>query len=65
MKSGEGVTQTLAEFAADITFDDLPREVVHQTKRLICDSIGCTLGGYSSEKGRIVRDFVKSLGGNE
>ncbi len=64
MSAGEGVTQTLAEFASKITFDDLPQEVIHQTKRLICDSIGCTLGGYSSEKGRIARNFVKSLGGN-
>ena len=63
MNTGEGTTQTLAEFAASVTFDDLPRQVVHQTKRLIFDSIGCALGGYSSEKGRIARSFVKSLGG--
>jgi len=65
MNSGKGVTQTLAEFAASVTFDDLPQEVIHQGKRHICDSIACTLGGYSSETGRIVRDFVKTLGGNE
>ncbi len=64
MNTGEGTTQTLAEFAANVTFDDLPRQVVHQTKRLIFDSIGCTLSGYSSEKGYIARSFVKSLGGN-
>ncbi len=64
MNTGEGVTQTLAEFASKVTFNDLPQEVVRQTKRLICDSIGCTLGGYSSEKGHIARNFVKSLGGN-
>jgi len=50
MNAGEGVTQTLAEFASKVTFDDLPQEVVHQTKRLICDSIGCTLGGYSVKR---------------
>lgn len=64
MNTGEGVTETLAEFAAKVTFNDIPSEVVHQTKRVIFDSIGCALGGYSSEKGRIARNLIKNLGGN-
>ena len=62
--TGEGITQALAEFAAQVKFEDIPKEVVHQTKRVIFDSIGCTLGGYSSEKGYIARNFVKKVGGN-
>ncbi len=64
MNNGEGVTQNLAKFAAEVTFDDIPGDVVHQTKRVIFDTIGCTLGGYSSEKAHIARKFVKALGGN-
>ena len=64
MNNGEGVTQALAEFAAKVTFDDIPKEVVHQTKRVIFDSIGCALGGYSSEKGFISRNMIEALGGN-
>ena len=64
MGNGQGVTEKLAEFAARVTFDDLPAKVVHQTKRVIFDSLGCALGGYSSEKGLIVRKFAKALGGN-
>lgn len=63
-KTGKGVTQALADFAASVTFNDLPKEVVYQTKRIILDSIACTLGGYSSEKGYISRKMMKALGGN-
>ena len=63
-KNGSGVTRALSEFAAGIKYDDLPKEVVHQTKRVILDSIASTLGGYSSEKGMIARKFGKSQGGN-
>ena len=64
MNTGEGITQALADWASEVSFSDLSKEVIHQTKRVIFDSIGCALGGYSSEKGRIVRDFAKTLGGN-
>jgi 2-methylcitrate dehydratase PrpD len=64
-KNGKGVTQALADFAASVTFNDLPKEVIHQTKRVILDSIACTLGGYSSEKGYISRKMMKALGGNQ
>lgn len=58
------VTRILAEFAAGITFEDIPEKIVHQTKRVIFDSLGCALGGYSSEKALIARNLAKGLGGN-
>lgn len=61
---GEGVTGVLAGFAAEISFEDLPKNIVHQTKRVICDSIGCILGGYTNERGRIIRKHIKKLGGS-
>jgi len=64
MNTEEGVTQTLSKFVSGITFEDLPAAVVHQTKRLILDSVGCALGGISSEKGRIAVNFAKMLGGS-
>ncbi|MDO8595864.1 MAG: MmgE/PrpD family protein [Sulfuricaulis sp.] len=38
--------EQLSSYAAALRNEDLPREVVHQAKRLIIDTLGCALGGY-------------------
>lgn len=55
------LVDTLADYAQQLRYEDLPAEVVHQTKRLIVDSIGCALGGYASEPARIARDIATSV----
>ena len=35
-----GVTRKLAEFVAELTYDDLPEEVIERTKLLILDITG-------------------------
>lgn len=55
------IVDQLADYAARLRFEDLPPEVVHQTKRLIMDSIGCALGGYRSEPARIARDMAGTV----
>jgi 2-methylcitrate dehydratase PrpD len=57
------LTQQLAAFATDTTYDDLPQEVIHETKRLLLDSIGCALGATRMERGKICTELAKSLGG--
>src|SRR5688500_14369095 len=42
-------TQKLAEYVAGLTFDRLSSNAVHETKRRLIDTIGCGIGGYSSE----------------
>jgi 2-methylcitrate dehydratase PrpD len=37
-------TAALASFIANTRFDGLPREVVHETKRILLDGLGCALG---------------------
>ena len=56
-------TETLADFATKVSFDDLPHEVCHATKRLILDTVGCAIGGYSTDIGKIVIDLKRELGG--
>jgi 2-methylcitrate dehydratase len=51
----------LCAYAAALRYEDLPREVVHQAKRLIIDTIGCALGGYGSEPARIARDIAGTV----
>ena len=45
VKNLESPTKTLADFTAEVSFEDLPDEVVQQSKRMILDTIGCALGG--------------------
>src|SRR5947207_2069192 len=40
-------TARLAEFAADLTYEQLPSETVHAVKRMLLDCLGTTLAGSS------------------
>jgi 2-methylcitrate dehydratase PrpD len=57
------ITRKLAEFVVKTRYEDLPTNVVHETKGILLDSIGCALGALSIEKGRIAVDLAKELGG--
>jgi 2-methylcitrate dehydratase len=59
------VVDQLAAYACALRYEDLPREVVGQAKRLIVDTVGCALGGSKSGPAAIARDIageVKSEG---
>ncbi len=56
-------TQKMADFAADTVFEDLPEDAVYSAKRLILDTIGCAVGGYSSNMGKMVAEVKRGLGG--
>ena len=55
------IAEQLSTFATDLHYTDLPRDVVHLTKRMIIDTIGCALGGYSSEPSKIARDIAQTV----
>lgn len=57
------VTQTLASFAAATSFKDLPPDVVHETKRLFLDVVGCAVGSTTLKKGRIAVAYARENGG--
>lgn len=52
------IAEHLAHYAATLRYEDLPPPVVHQAKRMIVDTLGCALGGYESEPGRIAREMA-------
>jgi 2-methylcitrate dehydratase PrpD len=62
-KTGRGVAQQLAEEVIRFKFRDLPPEVVHQAKRLVLDTLGCAIGGYSTDASRIMREVITDLDG--
>ena len=57
------LVQQLADFTADTVLERLPAEVVHESKRLILDSIGCAVAATEELKGRAGIDYGKIIGG--
>jgi 2-methylcitrate dehydratase PrpD len=53
----------MVNFVAETGFDDLPEEVVHHTKRVILDTIGCSLAGSKTDVSGILLNLVRELGG--
>jgi 2-methylcitrate dehydratase PrpD len=43
-------TQALAQFAAGLTYDDLPAAVREQCKNLLLDTLACALAGHQGEE---------------
>lgn len=57
------LTDTLAVFAATTRFEDLPEPVVHETGRLLLDTIGCALGAIHTPSGQVALDYARTVGG--
>lgn len=54
-KETSSISQKIAEYADSIKFEDLPEEVIHEVKRRLIDSLGCAIGAYEGEPGKIAR----------
>jgi 2-methylcitrate dehydratase PrpD len=44
------VTQTLAKFAATLSYDDIPERVREQCKNLLLDTLACAVAGHHGEE---------------
>jgi 2-methylcitrate dehydratase PrpD len=58
------ITKMLTDFIVNVKYNDLPKEVIYKVKNILIDSIGCALGGYATDKSKIVTGFVREMGGN-
>jgi 2-methylcitrate dehydratase len=54
-------TDLLRTYAHDLTYDQLPADVVHQVKRTLIDSAGCLIGGLPSEPARMARHLAQTV----
>lgn len=59
------ITHKLAEFTADLSYDDIPADARDAAKRFIFDSVGCALGGLKQEDPAIYMNLLTSLGGEK
>jgi 2-methylcitrate dehydratase len=55
------VAETLARYAGSLRFEDLPADVVRETKRYMIDSIGCGLGGFGADASRIANRLAAGV----
>ncbi|MFB3814790.1 MAG: MmgE/PrpD family protein [Terriglobales bacterium] len=60
----ETVTAKMAQWAAQVRYEDLSPEAVHQCKRFLLDSIGCALGGHRVHDVRIALDVLDEIAGS-
>lgn len=54
-------TQTIAAYAAQLTFDDLPSACVEAAKIRLLDAIACAIGGFDTPPSRIARDLAGTI----
>jgi 2-methylcitrate dehydratase PrpD len=58
-----GYTSTLAEFAAGTGYEAIPRAVLEKGKRLILDTLGNAVAGFSTSGGKLALKTKQRLGG--
>ena len=51
----------LSRYCQSLSYDDLPRSVVHEVKRRILDSLGCALGALTAPPCRIARQLAQAI----
>ncbi|BAS26613.1 MmgE/PrpD family protein [Limnochorda pilosa] len=58
------LSQRLARYVADLSFDALPDDVVFKAKLRVLDALGCAVAAFHSDTGRAAREVARVLGGN-
>jgi 2-methylcitrate dehydratase len=59
------ISRIISEYAVKLKYKDLPKEVIHEVKRFLYDSIGCAYGGYHTKDVNILRNIYKKIGGKK
>ncbi|MFC1533370.1 MmgE/PrpD family protein [Thermodesulfobacteriota bacterium] len=57
----ETTVDYLSSYSLSLDFNELPGEVIHQTKRQLIDSLGCAIGGFESEPSKIARRIASGV----
>jgi 2-methylcitrate dehydratase PrpD len=58
-----GVTDNLAAFICETRYESIPADVLQQGKRLILDTIGNAIGGFSTSGAKLALKALGKLGG--
>jgi len=52
-KGGVALAETLARYASELRYEDLPEDVIKIARRSILDTVGCAFGGYPAGPSKI------------
>ena len=58
----KSISRIISEYAVNLKYTDLPKEVVHEVKRYLYDSIGCAFGSISTKDVNIIKDIYTEDG---
>ena len=56
----KSVAEQWAQYALSLKLEEIPKEVVHQAKRLYLDTLACAVGGYDSEVVSVLHRVAES-----
>jgi 2-methylcitrate dehydratase len=56
-----GVAETLARYAVNLKYEDLPPEVIRTAKRTVLDTVGCALGGCQAGPSQIAVKLAQEV----
>lgn len=60
--SGEiPLAETLAHYATNLRYEDLPPEVARTAKRIVLDTLGCAIGGYTAGPSQIAIKLASAV----
>jgi 2-methylcitrate dehydratase PrpD len=52
-KMADRILNHLCDYALQLSYRDLPEEVIRRTKHIVMDTVGCALGGAESPPAKI------------
>jgi 2-methylcitrate dehydratase len=55
------VAETLARYATNLRYEDLPAEVTRTAKRIVLDTLGCAIGGYTAGPSQIAIKLASAV----
>src|SRR5437899_1568999 len=55
-------TATLARYAAELRYEDIPAEVLQRARNTICDMVGAAVFGYSLPWSQMIVDYATTYG---
>lgn len=61
VRDGQNISADLATFAAGLSVEDLPPEVIGQAARCLIDWLGCTLAGSATDEAARLRAGIAAL----
>ena len=59
-----GTTESLAQWAVETSYEDIPPAAFEQAKKSILDYLGTTIQGSTTKLGKLIIDYTQEQGGN-